>query len=381
MKNSLLSLRHSLLGCLVIIVVTGITACSEGSITGPIDEEEPTAPDIEPFQELYDQGVDRYLGRFTPTRQTDLGGSRGTLHAFAASPSGAGPMCYTGNEFQMSTRGGTSELMIFLEGGGGCGPGSCNAVHIALPGVPSRGIMDPADPKNPAAAYSMAYVPYCDGSLFTGDARVDSDGDGEDDRFFRGVQNLSASLDVIRDTFPAPSKIILAGNSAGGLGTHFALPLVRKMYPGVAIELINDSGVGIYEPGDIARLTDYWNSENVLPQSCPSCVGADGNLTDYHHYQLTRDELLRVAYLSSRQDSVITRQFDLVSAAEFEEQLLEATGELSQAFPDRFRSLLVSGDAHTFIQRDYARPVGDTTVRDWIGGMLSGAATWVSVID
>ena len=350
--------------------------CSEST---PVEVEMPS--ESQPFQELYDQGVDRYLGLFVPTSQNDLG-ELGTVYSFIAGEQPNGPMCFTGNDFTMSTRAGTGEeLMIFIEGGGGCGPNGCNAIDRTLPGVPKRGIMNTDDPENPVAHYNMAYVPYCDGSLFTGDANVDSDGDGVDDRFFRGIHNLSASLDVIQATFPAPSKILLAGNSAGGFGTHFALPLVRKVYPGVPIDQINDSGIGIYEPGTFDMLSDYWNSSSFIPASCFTCVGADGNLTDLHKYQLAEDENLRLAYMSSKQDEVITGEFAIISPTVFEEELLQAVSELTEAYPERFRSLITNGDSHTFLQRQYTLEIGGTTVRQWVGDMVTGNEDWVSVTE
>jgi hypothetical protein len=63
--------------------------------------------------------------------------------------------------------------------------------------------------QNPAANYDVGYVPYCDGSGMMGDNEVDSDGDGVNDRFFQGIQNLSASLDVIAQTYPAPIRSCL----------------------------------------------------------------------------------------------------------------------------------------------------------------------------
>ena len=359
------------------IVVIVLAGCSDST---PVEAEQPE-PETVAFQELYDQGVDRYLGMFTPTSQSDLG-EAGTAHFFALDAQPNGPMCFGGNEFTMSTRAGVGEeLLIFIEGGGICGPNGCDAIDRTVPGVPTRGIMNLNDPENPVAHYNMAYVPYCDGSFFTGDTTVDSDGDGEDDRFFRGVQNLSASLDVIQNTFPVPDKILLAGNSAGGYGTHFALPLVRKLYPDVPIEMINDSGVGINIPGTFEMLTDYWNASTFIPLSCTTCIGTDGNLTDLHRYQLDQDDNLRLAYMSSKQDEVATGAPGGISPTAFEMELLQATSELEAAYPERFRSLIAEGNAHTFIQRRYTLEIGGTTVRQWVGDMVSGSGNWISVSD
>ena len=327
-----------------------------------------------PFQALYDQGVDRYLGIFTPmTSQTLEGGV--IEHSFG---SGDGPLCYTGNEFSMSTRdGGSDKLLIFLQGGGACGPTACAAVPVGLP-LFNAGILEAGNPANPATDFDLGYVPYCDGTLFTGDRDVDSDGDGSNDRFFRGIQNLSASLDIIVSTYPAPSRILLAGNSAGGSGVHYALPLVRKLYPEVPIELVNDSGVGILRPGTQEVLNNYWNSAVFFPASCDSCIGDDGNLTGYHTYQLAEDKNVRMGYISSTGDDVITGQSG-IDPAIFEAELREAVAELEAAYPDRFRSLISDTDEHTYVIKQFDFGIGDTTVRQWVTDMLALSEDWVSV--
>ncbi len=358
-----------------LIPVLGILAlcigCSEDNELSDIE------PINSPFQELYDQGVDRYLGTFSPT-SSEVVESGLTIHTFQGID---GPLCFTGNEFSMSTRDGSSnELMIFLQGGGACGPENCDAVEVTS-NIPPLGVLNAADTENPAATFNVGYVPYCDGSLFTGDRDVDSDGDGVNDRFFRGVQNLSASLDVIVRTYPSPSKIFLTGNSAGGSGVHYALPLVRKLYPDVPIEIINDSGVGIIQPGVQESLNAYWNSASFFPASCNTCIGEDGHLTDYHKYQLGEDENIRMGFISSKQDEVVADERLMIGGPAFEAELLPAMTELQEAFPDRFRSLITDGNEHTFILRRFDFEVGNTTVRQWVTDMLSGSEDWVSVIE
>ena len=88
-----------------LVLSTIIVACSGGG----------SSKSELPFQELYDQGVDRYLGVFTPTASETLEGAI-TRHSFGT---GDGPLCFKGEEFSMYTRDGVSEeLMIFLMGGG-----------------------------------------------------------------------------------------------------------------------------------------------------------------------------------------------------------------------------------------------------------------------
>ncbi len=242
------------------------------------------------------------------------------------------------------------------------------------------GILDPNDPQNPASAYNLGYVPYCDGSAMIGDIEVDSDGDGANDRFFRGVPNLSAALDIIAGKYPSPGKIVLAGNSAGGFAVHHALPLVRKLYPDAAIDIINDSGVGVINSGGWQMNLDYWNGTSFYPQSCADCIGMDGNLTDYHKYQLEQDTNFRLAYISSKQDGTFAA-LTIGGGPAFEVQLLEASNELEAALPDRFSSLTANGDEHTFIISQFNYAVVGTTVRQWVAGMVNETGNWVTVVE
>ena len=363
--------QRQLLILLSLIVAIPISGCSDGS-----NNSTPPATANAPFQELYDQGVDRYLGEFTPMTSERLEGGV-TRHSFGG---GDGPLCFTGNEFTMSTRDGASdELLIFLQGGGACGPTNCAAVPVGLP-LFNAGILSTDSATNPAGDFNLGYVPYCDGTLFTGDRDVDSDGDGINDRFFRGIQNLSASLDVIARHYPAPTRILLAGNSAGGAGVHYALPLVRKLYPTAPIELVNDSGVGIRQPGSQESLNNYWNAAAFFPASCSTCIGEDGNLTEYHKYQLAEDDNIRMGFISSTRDEVIVGR-SMIDGAVFESQLIAAMAELENVYPDRFRSQISDTEEHTYIIKQFEFSIGGTTVRQWVTDMLSTNGDWVSASD
>ncbi|MEM7762519.1 MAG: pectin acetylesterase-family hydrolase [Pseudomonadota bacterium] len=362
-----------------------LTACSSGNNDAPADIAAPPA-DTPPmtasdaFEELYGQGIDRYLGVFAPMT-TEQPATGVTTYTFDGSS--GGPMCFTGNTFGMSTRDGTgSELMIFLQGGGVCSPNGCEAVEAAEPLVPPNfGILSALDASNPTSDFNVAYLPYCDGSLWMGDREVDSDGDGSSDRFFRGVQNLSASLDVIVRAYPAPSKILLTGNSAGGFGTHPALPLVRKLYPDVPIDLVNDSGVGISREGAQDILNDYWNAWHFYPGSCETCIGDDGNLTDYHRYQLAEDANMRMGFISTKRDAVVTVDSGSLDQDTFERELLAAIAELNEAYPNRFQSLIADGEGHTFLIRNFDQAIAGITVRQWMADMLSQSDNWISRSD
>ncbi|KGE02804.1 pectin acetylesterase-family hydrolase [Pseudohaliea rubra] len=361
------------------LAVLTLAACSDSDNTLTNDPPPPPEPEPEPapFAELYEQGVDRYLGLYTPMTSETEGDV--VNHAFGA---GDGPRCLTGGEYTMATRDqGSAELMIFLEGGGACWSDLCSATETAAPGIPPFGILNPGTPGNPVASWNTAYLPYCDGSIFSGDIDIDLDDDGMTDRYQRGLKNLSAALDVVANSFPSPERILLTGNSAGGFGTDYALPLVRKLFPDTPIELVNDSGVGISRPGLIDQFVEEWNAAAFIPASCDDCIGEDGHLTDYHKWQLGEDDNLRLGFMSTRQDTVIADVFVGIGGEAFEAALIPEMEELEAAYPERFRSFIANGNSHTFIQAQFDLAVQGTSVKEWIGLMLDGSADWVSLID
>ncbi|MBM69235.1 MAG: vtpJ-therm [Haliea sp.] len=348
-----------------------LTACSDStdSVVAPV--EPPVEPAAVPFQELLDQGIARYLGEYTPMLSEQDGDV--VNHSFGA---GDGPLCLTGGEYTMATRDtGSEDLVIFLQGGGACWSDLCLATEQAAPGIPPLGVLDPAREGNPVAGWNTVYLPYCDGSLHAGDQDVDTDDDGVADRFHRGLHNLSASLDVAVNTFPAPRRILLTGSSAGGFGTTYALPLVRQLYPDVPIELINDSGLGlgrIDEPEFIQQLLTEWNATAFFPESCETCIGDDGHITDYHKYQLSEDENFRLGMMSYTRDTVIAVTFVQVGGEVFEEALLGELDDLEAAYPERVKSFVATGTDHTFLLGDLQKTAGGVSVADWISSMLLG---------
>ena len=388
-QSAMLSVPQALIG---IALVSVLAACSNGNgnnnLSTTLGEPEPEQPveDVNPFQELVDQGVTRYLGVYTPM-MSEVDGDV-INHRFSASD---GPMCLRGGEYVMATRdNGSEDLVIFLQGGGGCWDTLCAATETAAPGIPKAGILDEDLPGNPIAGMNMSYLPYCDGGVHASDAEYDIDGNGSiepgtTDQFHHGLHNLSAALDVTVQAFPAPRRIVLMGVSGGGFGTIFALPLVRTLYPGVPIDVVNDSGVSVGRPNEpefFKSLLSYWNiSEAFLPASCPDCIGDDGHGTGVHNWGLDRDENLRISLLSHKQDSTIATFFFGVAGPTWEAELIREMGEVESGSPDRVRSLIADGSAHTFLIGRTGLEVDGITVLDWVTAMLDGSDEWTSRID
>jgi len=356
-------------GIISVALALLLGACSDGN-------DNPQASP--PFQELVDQGVTRYLGVYSPSSTTEQGDI--INHQFGE---GDGPLCLTGKPYTMATRDeGTEDLMIFLQGGGACWFDLCAATSEAGPGIPAAGILNP-DPasNNPLAGISTVYLPYCDGGLFASDADVDTNNDGINDRFHRGLHNLSAGLDVAVRAFPAPRRIVLVGVSGGGYGTLFALPIVRQLYPGISIDVVNDSGIGINRPNDPdfnQQIIEYWNIGGFFPASCPEC-NVQGSSAGIINWQLQQDPNVRLGMLSYTQDSTIGTFFLGIGGPAFEAVLRPTLADVEAANPGRMRSFVHAGTSHTFLL-GLSASVEGVSVGDWVDAMIYGPAQdWQSV--
>ena len=367
------------IGVLILIPLAIFLAeCSGGG--GGVAKQDPgdsSAHQVQPFEELIQQGVSKYLGVYSPMLATSAGGV--TTHTFGGD---GGPVCFDNSDYVVMTRDlGSEDLLIFLQGGGACWSDICQCKQAASQEIPCVGILDPNLPENPVKAWNTVFIPYCDGSHFSGNADQDIDGDGIIDQNFRGLKNLSAALDVTQRKFPVARRILLAGVSAGGFGTAYALPLVRHLYPDVPIFLINDSGVGILPPDFIANMLSDWHAGHFLPASCPDCLDENGYLTNYHSWQLTEDNLLRTGFMSYKRDAVIADFYSDMGGDFFEQALVEEMSKLEALHPERMHSFIVDGAAHSFITSSLTVKAGEVSVAQWLTDMLENSPDWQSATD
>lgn len=358
------------------------------------------------FEELYAQGLTKYVGEFSPEGDPTMeeGGVERFRFAVPDDPAAEprGPLCLRGTGYSVDTREGASDsLVIFLQGGGACWGDFCAANETA-DGLPASGILNPGLDGNPVADWDVAYLPYCDGSLFAGD--VDrmlppsqlSDGDSEPSMGYqRGLQNLSAAMDVTVAEFPAPSRILLTGVSGGAFGTIAALPLVRFYYPDTDILVFNDSGVGIAKEDDPDFVNETllagWNAQSLIPESCTDCT-SNGHITRLIEWQLDADPNFTMSALSFSEDAVIAVTFLMITPQRFTTSLLAETGRTTDLFETRYKRFIPEGSAHTTLLLESAGDVGGftigsleteiggVTVLDWFSAMIEGSEDWDDLV-
>lgn len=335
---------------------TGADAADATADAGPTDAD--VAADVAPPQPTIAEalGITQYVGAIEPIEESRDGDE--TVYTFDPEQ---GPLCMRGAEFRASVRdSGSEDLVIFLQGGGACWSEFCLAVTGAPGGVPGANILDPELEANPTRDWNAVYLPYCDGSFFAGDAEHDDNINDNGTRIHRGLANLTGALEVAADRFPSPRRILLAGSSGGAYGLLLAGPLVRHYYPDAELIVMADSGIGLARHGDpdyIQLPVDEFDVARFIPDDCERCI-TSGHLTGVISWFLDRDDNVRVGLFSSWYDSVLSRTFLQVPAAQFAEGLRVETDAVHAAHPDRFRRFIIDGTQHTTLLDDVTGIVG-----------------------
>lgn len=344
------------------------------------------------FLELIHSGVNKYVGDFTPVVSVDVGDGW-TKHTFDTD-GGDGPICVAGTPFSVFTReGNPKKLLIFEQGGGACWQDfyNCNVLAEAQePPTPRVGIWDFDSPDNPFADYSIAYMPYCDGSVFTGDNDVaDPNFPFGPVRFHRGLRNQTAGMDLAKATFPGARKITVAGSSAGGVGVAgFAPFLVRFVYGnGPKLTVFNDAGPVTTNLDDTtaveARATD-WDFGKFFPASCTDCSDM-GQSTAIIDWRLDNDRGISEAFYETDLDQ--TNRFFLgllLDPVGFRDLIVTEHGLLNSAHPDRYKRFIVAGDiSHTALQTPlfYTQDANGTLLNDWTEDFLDDAPGWIDIVE
>jgi hypothetical protein len=345
-------------------------------------------------QELKAAGVDKYLGQFTPSNRTDIGD--GWVRHDFDSDGGDGPICIDGSAYAVfSLARNPHKLLILEQGGGACWTGSSFCIrnvgqNPVLPPIPpglAPGLWDFDNSQNPFAGYSIVYLPYCDGSVWSGDNDVADPSYPDGVRRHRGLRNQSAGLDVAHDLFPHAVKITGAGSSAGGSGiARFAPFLIRFLWGNwVDLTILNDAGPVASNLDDIVGITaraNDWLFGQFYPASCTDCSDT-GQPTAVIDWRLANDRTIREAFYSTDQDSVIRQSLGL-PAEEFRDLLVAEHGALHDAYPKRYKAFIVSeDDSHTAIQKNllYTQEANGTPLFSWVWSFVNLPYFWQNIVE
>ncbi|MEM8773008.1 MAG: pectin acetylesterase-family hydrolase [Pseudomonadota bacterium] len=348
-------------------IIAGAVSLGLSMGAGALAGEEENGLNTRALKELANAGLFKYVNQNKPISSEPFGDGW-IKHTFDAK-NGKGPICIAGTDYSVFTRTRDPEkLIIFLQGGGACWEGltACNITAEAQFPVPDedlRGILAQTRPdgsENEFADWSIAYMPYCDGSVFGGDNDVEND-PNFGVRRHRGLRNLTAGMDVARDVFGKSETILLTGSSAGGVGASAFAPFLARFLFGNERELMvfNDAGPlaldSVRGAAAAAARSADWRFDQFYPQSCIDQGLCDpfGQQTGIIAWRLANDLALREAFFETDGDltnigfaSVNLPGFPpFFEVSQFDYRLIleGAHDPINDAFPDRYRRFLVSG--------------------------------------
>jgi hypothetical protein len=340
-------------------------------------------PTLSIVAQLLETGVGKYLGAVTPVSMTEARGWESHFYDLGGDEASR-PICLRGGQYQVEVhRGTTNKVLLYLEGGGACWNNqNCWVAPLAkLDATPyfGGGILSFDNPENPFHDWNVVYAPYCDGSVFGGDNIAVYEGKPT---YHHGLQNVSAAVTLMRDQFPDPELVVVAGSSAGGYGTFTGYGVTRIAYPDTPVLTLNDSGPGLQNPDDTQAIQDRldnWKFAQIVPTSCTRCAEQIAYLTEWG---LERDPTLRVGYFSNLRDVVI-RTFNALTPEAFEALLRSVTDDIHGRQPKRFQRFFVQGESHTILELPlfYSTEIEGVSFRDWTADFLTGGPQWRDLIE
>ena len=191
--------------------------------------------------------------------------------------------CADGSPFKFFVYpGDPAKLLVEFEGGGACWDDATCATPIYtrrvtadLPALEQRGLLpgiyDRNNPENPFRDWTHIYVPYCTGDLHWGNnARTYSGPTGPYTVQHKGAVNASAALSWAYQNVAAPSKLFVAGCSAGGYASIFWSPRLMQAYSGASAAQFSDSAAGIVPPGFFMTPLTNWGANSMWPDFIPA---------------------------------------------------------------------------------------------------------------
>jgi hypothetical protein len=283
----------------------------------------------------------------------------------------------------------SDRLVLFLQGGGACwNTATClllgTAAHIAdtldertvLGEAETAGglVLDRDDPGNPYRDQSFVYVPYCTGDVHVGDASTTySTPRSSRTVEHRGAPNTEMILARLAATFPALDRLTMVGMSAGGYGVAVNAFRGRMAFPGVRVDVLDDSGLPIdANPDQWAEMMDAWRPP--LPEDCPDCLRGFTALIPY--YGRTMPAGSRFGLLAYRMDGTLQTYYGY--SGDEMARLLDASVEMMSAFPGE-RAFVVNGDDHVLLGRPDLATTTGVTLREWVQQFESDDPAWATV--
>ncbi len=280
----------------------------------------------------------------------------------------------------------STNLMIYLEGGGACFNDACDFTAFELPFTgPDDGIFSRSNDDNPVRDWSMIYVPYCTGDIHAGDGQAELGGEL---RQFRGYSNVTRYLQRVVPSFDT-ERVLLTGISAGGFGAAINATQVADAYgEDVEITVVDDSGPpasnDVIAPCLQDLFRETWNLDATALAQCPTC-DPNNFASDLLAYTVENYPNLRFGLYSNTGDAIIrgymgfgwgNGDFDNCGGVPTPVPLDTYRLDLDYIradYNERISTFYRTGLSHTVLRVGYGiTSVDGVSVPEWIGNVLDG---------
>lgn len=302
------------------------------------------------------------------------------------------------------------KLLVFFNGGGACWNNETCVGSLFLSNIPDNrptynpsmyqentpvnagGIFDNDDPQNPFASWSKVFIPYCTGDIHIGSNDYTyTDVNGAVTGFpgapvtvqHRGFDNFMAVREWLKRYYyhntTQPSKMLVAGSSAGGYGATINFPYLKSAFPFAKASLFSDAAAGILSTGFVDTTFTFdqpWLVEDTLPPMFSQFLGAydaatlNQNMVSllastyptsrFAQYSTAYDGVQVLFYKVSSEIDAGNRnpltwalnETDFPLFVDWNEQMSSSYNYLDQILPN-YQYFIGEGDAHTVLTNTY----------------------------
>ncbi len=306
-------------------------------------------------------------------------------------------VCSAGMPYQFHAKpsSASNNLLIFFNGGGACWFGqACDLgsqpnIHTPFADMDqnnpalSKGIFDFENSENPFADYDMVFIPYCTGDVHIGAGEhtyTYENAEGKEVHYtahHTGYENTQTILNWIYENFPAPDKVIIAGSSAGAIGSSFYSGLVAEHYSTAPAVLLADAG-GAYRTSRLPVLQHAWDTASILPDWDEYAGETNDTITfeDFYIASAKHNSNLTLAQYNAAEDEtqIMFTQIigDPAGSFSLPQRILTNYQEIESAV-DEFYSYTAGGRVHMILQDDifYRYEVEGVRFVDWVNDLIN----------
>ena len=307
-------------------------------------------------------------------------------------------VCSAGTPYQFHAKSSlaSDNLLVFFNGGGACWFGqACDLgsqpnIHFPFadmdennPAI-SKGIFDFENAENPYANYDMVFIPYCTGDVHIGSGEkvyAYTNSEGEEVNYtahHNGYENSMTVLSWIYQNIAAPDKIVIAGSSAGAIGSSFYSGLVAEHYSSTPVVLIADAAGG-YRTAKLPVTHNAWDTASILPDWKEYAGETNDTISfeDFYIASSQHNENLTIAQYNAAEDETqisFTQVIgDPIGSYSLPQRIFTNYQEIESSVSEFF-SYTAGGSVHTILRDPnfYLYQVEGVRFVDWVRDLSNG---------